>query len=107
MKARRRWFNEQNESRSGWGRYRQKRPDLAALYRGEEWRVRRAEQLAKHPTCAICGRKAVHADHIIGLAAGGTFDGPLQSLCAPCHRSKTLRESHEGAKRAAARRKEK
>lgn len=110
MKAKRRWFNPENEARnqfpSGWARYKQQHPDRAALYRGEAWRIRRDEHLAAHPTCVVCGRKATTADHIVNLAAGGTFDGPLQSLCAPHHREKTLRESHEGAKRAAARRKE-
>jgi hypothetical protein len=110
MKAKRRWLNPKNEGRdqfpSGWARYRQSRPDLAVLYSGEAWRARRAEQLAAHPDCVVCGRKATTADHVVNLAAGGTFDGPLQSLCAPHHREKTLRESHEGAKRAAARRKE-
>jgi 5-methylcytosine-specific restriction endonuclease McrA len=110
MKAKRRWFNPENEARnqfgSGWARYRQEHPDRAALYSGEAWRARRDEHLAAHPTCVVCGRKATTADHVVNLASGGTFDGPLQSLCAPCHRSKTLRESHEGAKRAAARRKE-
>ena len=35
----------------------------------------------------------------MNLAAGGDFDGPLQSLCMPHHREKTMRESHEGANR--------
>ena len=111
MPAKRRWLNPKNEGRdqfpSGWARYRQSRPDLAVIYSGEAWRACRAEQLREHPTCAVCGRKAVTADHVVNLAAGGDFDGPLQSLCMPHHREKTLRESHEGAKRAAARRKEK
>lgn len=109
MKARRRWLNPENEARnqfpSGWARYKQKRPDLAALYSGEAWRVRRGEHLAANPTCVVCGREAAAADHIVNLASGGTFDGPLQSLCMPHHREKTLRESHEGMRRAATRRK--
>jgi hypothetical protein len=111
VKAKRRWFNPENKARnqfpSGWARYKQQHPDRAALYRGEAWRIRRDEHLAAHPTCIVCGRKATSADHIVNLAAGGTFDGPLQSLCAPHHGAKTLRESHDGMKRAAARRKEK
>jgi 5-methylcytosine-specific restriction endonuclease McrA len=111
MPAPRRWLNPENEARnrfpSGWARYRQERPDLVALYTGQEWRVRRAEHLAANPTCVICGRKATHVDHVVNLASGGSFDGPLQSMCTPCHSVKTAKESHEGAKRAAARRKEK
>jgi len=110
MPAPRRWLNPENEARnrfpSGWARYRQERPDLVALYTGQEWRVRRAEHLAAHPVCIICGRRANAVDHVLNLASGGDFDGPLQSLCAPHHRAKTLRESHEGAKRAAQRRKQ-
>lgn len=34
----------------------------------------------------MCGEKATAADHIINLASGGTFDGPLQSLYAEHHR---------------------
>jgi hypothetical protein len=53
-----------------------------------------------------CGRKATNADHIVNLASGGTFDGPLQSLCADHHRLKTQNESKEGNRRAAARRRQ-
>jgi 5-methylcytosine-specific restriction protein A len=109
MPAKRRWFNPENERRGqfpgGWAKYRQQRPELAALYSGEAWRARRAEHLAANPTCVVCGRKATNVDHITNLASGGEFDGPLQSLCVPHHREKTQRESHEGMKRAAARRK--
>lgn len=105
MPAKRRFFNAQNQSAQGWARYKQQHPDRVALYSGEGWRVRRSEHLAANPTCVVCGRRAVHADHIINLAAGGTFDGELQSMCEPHHRQKTLRESHEGMKRAAQRRK--
>lgn len=105
MPAKRRWFNLENERQGGWARYKAQNPARVALYSGQGWRTRRAEQLAAHPLCARCGRRATAADHVISLAAGGDFDGELQSLCMPCHREKTLAESHEGMKRAAQRRK--
>ena len=108
MPAKRRWFNPENQARgqfpSNWARYKQLHPERAAVYKGEAWRARRAEQLAAHPECIVCGRKATHADHVLPVAEGGV-DGPLQSMCASHHREKTLAESHEGMKRAAARRK--
>jgi len=45
--------------------------------------------------CLRAGRvtKAKHVDHIIHKAIGGTDkDGNLQSICVPCHRSKTAME---------------
>jgi 5-methylcytosine-specific restriction endonuclease McrA len=59
--------------------------------------------LKANPTC---GQKASHADHVVAIALGGTEDGRLQSMCAKHHHEKTVRDSHEAAKRAAARRKE-
>lgn len=102
--AKRRWFNPKNEGQSGWERYRQAHPERAAVYKGEAWRARRDEQLREHPTCVVCGRKAVTPDHVVAIALGGDPDGPLQSMCEPCHREKTRRDRREGMKRAAARR---
>jgi hypothetical protein len=97
-----------SKSSSRWARYAEQHPEQAAFYKSAGWRERRARHLAENPTCVVlgCGRKATHADHVLNLASGGTFGGPLQSLCAEHHRQKTLNESHLGMKRAAARRRE-
>ncbi|PTA87466.1 5-methylcytosine-specific restriction enzyme A [Kosakonia sacchari] len=66
---------------------------------GSKWDVLRAEVLKrdKH-LCQNCKRNALIApaktvDHIIAKANGGTDDlSNLESLCWPCHRSKTGRE---------------
>jgi 5-methylcytosine-specific restriction endonuclease McrA len=92
--------------KGGWARYAVKHPERAVAYRGEAWRVRRQQHLAANPSCVVCGRPANHVDHIVNLASGGTFNGPLQSLCAVHHRRKTQEESKQGNRRAAARRKE-
>jgi 5-methylcytosine-specific restriction endonuclease McrA len=55
----------------------------------------------------VCGEKANNADHVLSIANGGSQDGRLQSMCAKHHHEKTVRDSREAAKRAAARRKEK
>jgi len=35
-------------------------------------------------------------DHIVNVAQGGTDDeSNLQSLCSPCHKKKTLKESQQ------------
>lgn len=58
------------------------------------WQKRRAEQLRKHPLCALCmkvhGRvvPATVADHIRPHRGNRElFEGPLQSLCKHCHDS--------------------
>lgn len=58
------------------------------------WQKRRAEQLRKHPLCALCMktrgevRAATVADHITPHRGDPKlFAGPLQSLCKPCHDS--------------------
>jgi len=67
---------------------------LGDFYQSGAWRRRRAAQLGREPLCRRWGARATHADHVIPVAAGGDFDtGPLQSLCARCHRQKTARES--------------
>jgi 5-methylcytosine-specific restriction endonuclease McrA len=52
--------------------------------------------------CAVCGEKAAEVDHITAIANGGSFDGAIRSLCVRCHRRKTVADSHESARRAAA-----
>jgi len=69
---------------------------------GALWRKRRAIQLAKEPTCRLCAaagiiRLANEVDHITPKARGGK-DEPsnFQSLCGPCHRTKSAKEGAEG-----------
>jgi 5-methylcytosine-specific restriction endonuclease McrA len=91
---------------SGWAAYKLRRPDRAQAYASSEWQRRARAQLKASPNCVRCGARASHADHVLAVGLGGDFDGPLQSMCTPCHRAKTLQESHEAARRAAERRRE-
>lgn len=58
------------------------------------WQKRRARQLEDEPLCVFClamGRvvPATVADHIVPHRGDPErFEGPLQSLCAPCHSSR-------------------
>jgi 5-methylcytosine-specific restriction endonuclease McrA len=79
-------------------------PSRAAFYASAAWRTMRERQLREHPRCVVCGGQATHADHVLAIALGGRQDGELQSMCPRHHREKTVRDSHEAAKRAAARR---
>lgn len=90
--------------KGGWGKYIAKHPERAAFYRSPAWRAMREAHLAANPNC-VCGQPANHVDHVVAISLGGRLDGRLQSLCAKHHHEKTVRDSHEGAKRAAARRK--
>jgi 5-methylcytosine-specific restriction endonuclease McrA len=65
----------------------------------------RDRHLKANPECVVCGGPASHADHVVSIALGGSQDGRLQSMCAKHHHDKTVRDSHEGAKRRAAQRK--
>lgn len=94
-----------HSSKSGWGKYALKHPERAAFYRSGAWREMRARHLAANSACVACGQPANHADHIVSIALGGRQDGQLQSMCRKHHHEKTVRDSHEAAKRAAARRK--
>ena len=61
------------------------RPDL----RTSAWQRRRARQLAEHPACVVCGStELLEADHVVPVAAGGSPDGPLQTLCRTHNRRK-------------------
>ena len=91
-------------SPSNWAR--RKRPGWADYYQSTAWQNRRKRQLAHNPLCAMCGRRASHADHITNLAAGGDVNGPLQSLCGDCHRTKTSSEGHRARKEKSRRRRE-
>jgi 5-methylcytosine-specific restriction endonuclease McrA len=59
----------------------------------------RERQLRDHPNCVVCGQKASDVDHVVAIANGGRQDGRLQSMCPRHHREKTVRDSHEAAKR--------
>ena len=58
------------------------------------WRKRRAQQLQDEPLCRLCKQlrgvvtPATVADHITRHRGDPElFEGPLQSLCKPCHDS--------------------
>jgi 5-methylcytosine-specific restriction endonuclease McrA len=91
---------------SGWPAYKARHPERARFYASGEWRSMRQAHLTANPTCVRCGAPATHADHIEAIALGGRQDGALQSLCRACHATKTVRDSHEAAKRAAAKRRQ-
>jgi hypothetical protein len=92
---------------SNWPAYKTRHPERVAFYASSTWRVMRDRHLKANPECVVCGQKASAADHVHAIALGGSQDGPLQSMCRKHHHEKTVRDSHEAAKRAAARRKEK
>lgn len=54
--------------------------------------------------CASCGDPATEVDHIIPVGEGGARKDPgnLQSLCSPCHKTKTKREAARAQRRARA-----
>ena len=68
------------------------------FYKTRSWQVKRARQLREHLNCAMCGQPATDADHITLLGEGGDPNGPLQSLCRPCHAKKTAAEGGRAAK---------
>ena len=68
-------------------------------YNNTRWRALRKEQLQKEPLCAECARAgkvvaASHCDHVEPHKGDQVkfWAGPFQSLCAPCHSSKTSAE---------------
>lgn len=66
---------------------------------GANWQRLRMIVLGNQPLCVECERQgrttlATHVDHILPKAKGGTDRlSNLQSLCEPCHMSKTAKES--------------
>ena len=93
-----------NHNVSNWAAYKAKHPERVAFYASSTWRSMRDRQLKANPACVVCGEPAGHADHVLSIALGGSQDGQLQSMCAKHHHEKTVKDSHESAKRAAARR---
>jgi 5-methylcytosine-specific restriction endonuclease McrA len=96
----------QRHGSSGWAAYKRRHPERAAFYASSTWRVMRDRHLKANPTCVVCGQRASHVDHIGAIALGGSHAGQLQSMCAKHHHEKTVRDSHEAARRAAERRRE-
>jgi 5-methylcytosine-specific restriction protein A len=73
------------------------------FYQRKEWKAARALQLRDEPLCRQCraaGKliEAVVVDHIIAIEFGGAKLDPnnLQSLCKPCHNSKTRTDERMG-----------
>lgn len=62
-------------------------------------RLRRQALVRDRFTCVSCGLRdrsgsSLEADHIVALADGGAHAlENLQTLCKPCHKSKTLRDA--------------
>jgi 5-methylcytosine-specific restriction endonuclease McrA len=56
------------------------------------WARLRAETLAKHPVCGLCGgRPSTHCDHI---QAKTDDHKQLQGVCEPCHLRKSSAEGN-------------
>jgi 5-methylcytosine-specific restriction endonuclease McrA len=92
-------------STSNWPANKTNHPDRARFYASSTWRSMRERQLRDNPSCVVCGRPATDVDHVVAISLGGDQGGQLQSMCAKHHHDKTVRDSHEGAKRRAAQRK--
>lgn len=84
---------------SNWDKYKHEHPERAIAYANPRWKERRTAWLAEHPSCAACGRPATDVDHIVAVGLGGSFDGPVQSLCRPCHLRKTAEDSKAAKRR--------
>lgn len=57
------------------------------------WARLRAETLAKHPICVLCGvRPSTHCDHI---KAKTDDHKQLQGVCEPCHLRKSSAEGND------------
>lgn len=68
--------------------------ELMKVYNSKLWRNISKRNLAKHPECIECGRRAEVTDHIIPIRFGGAkFSRKnLQSMCHSCHSKKTTQE---------------
>jgi len=72
------------------------KPELAKLYHTTRWRKLRGWYIKNNPLCVMCKenniiKEAYLVDHIQEVYDGGSMwdYNNLQSLCDPCHRSKT------------------
>lgn len=78
------------EKRERDARHDKHRPTAAKRGYGHEWRKARAEYLANHPFCRMCGNPATTVDHVIphrGDKRLFWFRANWQPLCTPCHSS--------------------
>lgn len=74
-------------------RYDAQRGNSSQRGYGSQWARERARFLAAHPVCSVCGKRAVHVDHVVPKRRGGTDAwSNLQPLCASCHSRKTAVE---------------
>lgn len=71
----------------------------AEFYHSKEWKRLRQNFLIENPFCVECRKagkltKATVVDHIVPIRQGGHAldENNLQSLCASCHGSKSIRE---------------
>lgn len=71
------------------------------FYQSTAWRELRALKIEQSPLCEECQRKGITTlaqvvDHIVPISKGGAkLDiENLQSLCNPCHNSKSGKEAH-------------
>lgn len=72
------------------------------LYRTRRWRDVRADQLSRHPLCAMCLPRVTAAtvvDHVIKdskKTEEGFFAGPFASLCKAHHDSAKQKQERRG-----------
>ena len=71
----------------------QARRERARLYASARWKALRKQHLKAQPLCVHCGKRGTVADHVqghLGNWLARFFDASgLQTLCWPCHSSKT------------------
>lgn len=74
-------------------------PAIKQLYNSKRWQERRQRQLAENPWCANCLARGIYVPatevHHIERHKGDResfFNGPLESLCKPCHSRETALE---------------
>lgn len=68
----------------------------------KDWKATRHRILQRDGyVCYICRKPgASEVDHVIPAVRGGTDADPnLRAVCEPCHRAKTVRESHGASRR--------
>jgi len=82
-----------------WERFQRIKGNVTQRGYGHHWRILRTRILERdNGLCVECRRNghvttAIQVDHIVPKDQGGTDDHDnLQSLCKPCHASKTARE---------------
>ena len=72
------------------------------LYRTKRWKETRADQLRRHPLCAMCLPRITaatvcdHIDKTSKATEDGFFAGPFQSLCSTHHDSSKQRQERRG-----------